>query len=394
MQKEKDKNDITLSVLMILVGIIILAMIIAIVVVLIRGDKPQEDAETLDTNQQTYNNMPSKNETENSSIEEENNLPTEQTNTPEIQNQNETDNESQQTSSNKALTTEDTNPFKIEGGKIIGGNLQTGVTIEDSNQNQWVWIAVPKSVTKDAITDEQIEAKLEEYVQKDSSGNDLIPSRDGSLDINGEGTGLTNEQYLSKKSAMLQTIKNYGGFYIGKYETGYEKKEEENIRTGSDSFKEYPLTQKPVIKQKANVYNWVSCRQAEKLAESLSTGGKTTSLMFGIQWDLTIKYLNEIGKMNTDLLNKDSSTWGNYSNSGKKTILKTGYPRDILAQGIYDLAGNVWEWTLEKGALSSRPSIVRGGAYDVEGSKYTASYRASVGLNSCNGSIGFRCTLY
>lgn len=291
-------------------------------------------------------------------------------------------------------SSEESTPFKITGGKIVEGDLTKGLTIQDSNGNQWVWIEVPKSVTKKTNTEEEIEKALEEYTKKDISGNNLMEERNGCKDVNYQGTGLTDEQYLEKKSIMLQSIKSNGGFYIGKYETGYELAQGTNPRSGNKNDLEYQINERPVIKKDVYPYNWVNCKQAEKLTESLATGGKTTSLLFGIQWDLVLKYINSKG-MKPYYLIENSTRWGNYSNNGEKTMLKTGNDKYTSPLGIYDLAGNVWEWTLENHyALSTTPSVVRGGDFNSEGSTSPVAYRGSVKMNLSSGSIGFRCALY
>ncbi len=43
-------------------------------------------------------------------------------------------------------------------------------------------------------------------------------------------------------------------------------------------------------------YNWVTCSEAQSLAKEMTPNSNyTSSLMFGIQWDLVCKYLEEKG---------------------------------------------------------------------------------------------------
>lgn len=72
---------------------------------------------------------------------------------------------------------------------------------------------------------------------------------------------------------------------------------------------------------KANIYpyNYVTRTQAKVLAEKVESGSYTSSLLFGVQWDLTLKYI-ENKKIATDSeiktkLNSDSETIGNYKNN-------------------------------------------------------------------------------
>ena len=61
---------------------------------------------------------------------------------------------------------------------------------------------------------------------------------------------------------------------------------------------------------------------------------------------------------------------------------------------IYDLAGNVYEWTLEKGTDAGYPCAVRGGNIYVDGSYGPASDRISDSMSGSDGSAGFRPALY
>ena len=142
--------------------------------------------------------------------------------------------------------------------------------------------------------------------------------------------------------------------------------------------------------------------------------------MFGIQWDLVLAYLEANGVSENDL-KVNSGSWGNYSNEafditrGKystdyganyttvngtypkpesSVLLTTGAVESNSKMNIYDLAGNVWEWTLEKTTNPSYPCANRGGYYDSNGSSYPASsrYGTSTSYSDYNG--GFRPALY
>ena len=229
-------------------------------------------------------------------------------------------------------------------------------------------------------------------------------------------TGLTSEQYTELKQKMLKSVYQNGGFYIGKYETGIE----DTPRTSNTT-----LTETPVIKQNAYPYTYVTCSQAQTLASNMEHGDKTTTLMFGVQWDLTLKYLEKKGTAQADL-KTNSTSWGNYYNNAwnitnenlkyaeyknsslqpwatatEKTktaseiiLLSTGASDSFSKMGIYDLAGNVYEWTLEYTSSIYGPSAFRGGYYDFTGSSYPASSRGVSSMANATYDIGCRVALY
>ena len=81
--------------------------------------------------------------------------------------------------------------------------------------------------------------------------------------------------------------------------------------------------------------------------------------------------------------------------SSKEVLLSTGASETFSKQGIYDLAGNVWEWTLEHATSNSYgPCAVRGGVYSGDGSTYPAANRSSSDTTYYNDGIGFRVSLF
>ena len=307
--------------------------------------------------------------------------------------------------------------------QVSGTTLDNGLTIQDSTGNQYVWVEVPKKTevyqtagleitefTESEYT--AIETDLHTYT------NDYRQSGREDKYCSDAATGLTSEQYTQLKQKMLKSVYQNGGFYIGKYETGTE-----TARTSGDASTAPGET--PVIKQNVYPYNYVTCSQAQTLATTkMESGDRTTSLLFGVQWDLTLKYLETKGTSQADL-KTDSTNWGNYSNNawsitnanlkyssdyGKswttateksKTsgesilLLSTGASESFSKMGIYDLAGNEYEWTLEYTSTPSSPCAPRGGIYDSAGSVFPASnHNYSCMTDAISSDFGFRCVLY
>ena len=324
-----------------------------------------------------------------------------------------------------SVSSNETRPYLPTGfTQVKGTTLKNGLTIQDSTGNQYVWVEVPKTgkvyptaglnITE-FTTDEYtaIEADLHTYtdVYRDGTSN---------KDEYYSEVGLTNDQYTNLKKTMLKSVYQNGGFYIGKYETGIENAPK------TDGDENTAPTEIPVIKQNAYPYNYVTCSQAQTLASKMESGNYISSLMFGVQWDLVLKYLETKGTAQADL-KTDSTSWGNYSNnlwnitnenskyailntsnytldwtsgaygvkgSSKEILLSTGASETFSKQGIYDIAGNVYEWTLEYTSDSSNPCAKRGGGYHRNGSNTPAAYRDYNLTTYFNDNLGFRVVLY
>ncbi|MBR3134323.1 MAG: hypothetical protein IKG56_02560 [Clostridia bacterium] len=342
----------------------------------------------------------------------------------------------------KIASTNETTPWiPTSNTEITNNDLSKGLTIKDDNENEWVWIEVPKSLISGANTDEEIKAALENYLYEQNAKGESTPlitigktsssnktTTKGFIDTNHNGTGLTDEQYSEKYSKMLRSIQENGGFYIGKYEVGYE---DTNHRTKSNKEN---TTNIPVIKADAYPYNWVTNEQAERLSETLTTGMASTTdekagLLFGIQWDLVLKYLSEKGVLSKSNITSNSQEWGNFkgefslnqttthghkgtlSTDSLKTIywepITSSYTHpddlDVLSAGaterngklnIYDLSGNMFEWTLENTSRETIPCVDRGGSFSYTGSGTPVSYRDNLSPTASYHDVGFRATLF
>ena len=315
-----------------------------------------------------------------------------------------------------------TNPYLPEGfTKVEGTSLSNGYTIQDSKGNQYVWVEVPMTDEvyptaglniKDFTTEEYtaIETDLHTYTNDYRDGTSYKDEY-----YSDATTGLKSEQYTELKQKMLKSVYQNGGFYVGKYETGIESTPK---TSGSSTTAPKEI---PVIKQNAYPYNNVTCSQAQTLASKMESGKYTSSLMFGVQWDLVLKYLETKGTAQADL-KTDSTSIGNYydnlweitnenskyapngsgwtsgaygkKDSNKSVLLSTGASETFSKQGIYDLAGNVWKWTLEYTSNSNNPCALRGGNCNNNGDNYPAAYRGANDATYYSDVVGFRVSLF
>ena len=324
-----------------------------------------------------------------------------------------------------SVSSNETRPYLPTGfTQVKGTTLKNGLTIQDSTGNQYVWVEVPKTGKVYPTAGLNItEFTTDEYTAiEDDLHTYTDVYRDGTSykDEYYSGVGLTSDEYTNLKKTMLKSVYQNGGFYVGKYETGIES----GPKTSGSSSTE--PTEIPVIKQNAYPYNSVTCSQAQTLASKMESGNYTSSLMFGVQWDLVLQYLETKGTSQSDL-KTNSTNWGNYednlwniTNANSKyaiyddklenfdwtsgaygikdsytsVLLSTGASDDFSKQGIYDLAGNVWEWTLEYASDSRYPCAIRGGYYNLSGNLYPAAYRGNHSTTNFLDTFGFRVVLY
>ena len=285
-------------------------------------------------------------------------------------------------------------------------SVNHGLVIRDEQNNEWVWVPVDKATLATMYEESSDEKTLcgttgetavktkmysktitigtdtnKETMTRTTPGTssgyrepDLVVGSDGAKydakdtyykTILGE-TG-TKEQlaqlFVDEYKAMIESVSKYGGFYIGRYE----------------------LSKAGVQKDKATLTktNWYNLY---KKCKELNASDKVkTQMIWGCQWDVTMNWLISSGAKTSDEVNKDSSSWGNYEGTSVKaddgtTVIKasetgaklnTGKTTFTMANNIYDLAGNCYEWTQEADSTYRRD--VRGGYYNINGPSYPAS---------------------
>ena len=331
------------------------------------------------------------------------------------------------------------------------GTIDTGLVIQDANENEYVWVVVPRTTAvyattglgKTTFTDADytsIENDLKEYT-KTYRGSTRY-SDTWYADDKNEGW-LSETEYKTLKNSMLKSVYENGGFYVGRYEAGIDTTTGTN-RTSIESQVDgkYPVpTTAPVTKADAYPYTYVTRTQAQNLASNVNSGTKTSSLMFGVQWDLVLAFMHNKGNIADSTLTTNSTTIGNYINSTfdlnrgkyaqygqlgnewknfdsalgsivvsnettgkmKKTeqssdsnsiLITTGGTEQSKVMNIYDIAGNVWEWTLEKTSITINPCAYRGGSYSYAGSNGPAAYRNYTSTDGSYDSVGFRVSLF
>ncbi len=317
-------------------------------------------------------------------------------------------------------------------------NTENGLVIEDSDGNQYVWVVVPKSLYNNtdynsnsakkpsSSTDyANIEYCLQQYTATYRDGTDYSDTY--AADDKNVGWFADETAYNNLKNSMLKSVYENGGFYVGRYEAGIDtttgKNRTSNTDKNSDGKYIMPSTA-PVSKADAYPYTYVTRTQAQNLASNVNSGTKTSSLMFGVQWDLVLAFMHNKGNIANSVLTSNSTAIGNHVNnlwtiknanaqystnvgmtftacpnpfkkeSSSGILLTTGADSSFSVQNIYDIAGNVFEWTLEKTSYDKVPCATRGGDYYNSGSVAPAARRDYNGTTGVNCGIGFRFTLW
>ena len=223
----------------------------------------------------------------------------------------------------------------IPGGfEIVPGldDVSEGLVIRDSAGNEFVWVPV------------ETFSEFKRYnFQHDTEVSSSYTEESG----DGVSTGTEAQD-------MYKSVNDNKGFYIGRYEAGEDKTD----------------ATKAVSQKGVNVYNYIKWGNSK----TDETGGAvekarnfdiqsghtnvTSTLVYGVQWDAVMRWLSRGTKEEQGWLTNCTGKGNYYDNDNTINLAKTGSNDNYQMKHIYDLAGNVEEWTMEANSAGYR--VTRG----------------------------------
>ena len=404
-------------------------------------------------------------------------------------------------SAEAGVVIQDLKSIKSDGteGEVIGEKVSDGAGGVVPIPSGFYYVggtAKSGTVISDNLADKD-KYKGQEVVGTDLSGNQFVFIPVNGIDLKYEQdhtydgkheyvyttelSGYTSQSEWSDDSGEQASVKNYGGFFIGRYEAGYP----DEIKEGTIvNYKNSATGKVPVSKAGVASWNLVNQTVAKAATESMYNAANSkvkSKLVDSYAWDTTCKWLKNSGIIKDDSAGKVSSTsYGNYYDStftipkgtlyakhiylnkkkdgvssswyfwnggagkysygivndekGMKVGVKTGetVPEnatrpegaedaasnyytadgrieiatgssdDTRTNNIYDLAGNMWEWTTETKIRKNNGNntnytfaVLRGGSFLSGGSNFAVVFRygySTVSFSNVN--IGFRAVLY
>lgn len=273
--------------------------------------------------------------------------------------------------------------------------IKDGLVIKDSYGNEFVFIPTYLGI------------KAQSHVYRVNEGHNAAYSRflaNGISDLNtvhadALPSGVANE---------YSQITKYFGFYIGRYEASYDNnagKSSVAIRKTLDINASTDFW--PVFADSA-AYNGklmlnIKYSEAKVFAEKMASdygylGDIKTGIPTGTQWDSMLRWC-ELQDYNI-YKSYDGSQWGNYTDSTgaaargnyQSGVLKgTGSNEGWKAKNLYDVAGNLREWTSELN--DDGDAILKSNSYSGAGKSGSSSYSIPIS-GYLVPDAGFRIVLY
>ena len=265
--------------------------------------------------------------------------------------------------------------------------VSKGLVISDSRGNEYVWIPCTIDTTSSKLQYKRTEWVVE-YDNETSASKDELTLTDSSVTYskvdtdNGINARIAKE-IVAQINAEKESIKKYGGYYIGRYEVG------KNNNTA-------------VIKANQEPYASIIWSKAYELAKGIGGGtGATTYLCSSYSWDTAVNFIQNItGKNYATSITGFNGNWasqevkdssGNVIKpSGTSQRLNTGLTTSLC--NIYDMGGNEAEFTTEINPGTGETVVMRGGNYLYNNGP--AGYRWDNDSGSAYSNFGFRATLF
>ena len=268
---------------------------------------------------------------------------------------------------------------------ITADDINKGIVVVDADGNEFVWIP---------ITDA---SKFARTAWTTKYGYDANGSWQTNL--------TTPHQFADKSTAnrwwedtstteytnMVTSVTTNKGFYVARYEAS----------ANSDSSK---------VQSKRGATAW-RISQTDAITKSANYNSALNShLMYGIEWDSILNWLNgnatisssshgQTKTMELADIQTNTYSWGNYSNSTGDAATNKGSPQTTgkseywKANNIYDLAGNIREWTQEKYSTGTIRAF-RGGNYFNVGDNSPVAVRGYGDASGTYDDFGFRTCFY
>ena len=274
-------------------------------------------------------------------------------------------------------------PAEFAVSNVEGENLVSkGLVIIGLNGNEYVWIPCTEDTYKREETAWGVEKENDTKAIKD----ELTLTGITPTDIENQD-GITKDtlnEIVEQVKNEINSVKINGGYYIGRYEVG---KENNNA----------------VIKVNKEPYSNIKWGEAYKQAKGIDVGTSANSyLCSSYAWDTAIKFIQTHSTATNYATSRDNFNGNWYDKEVKDkngNIIKKINEEVKLDTGlttsyanIYDMGGNVTEFTTELNPTTSKNIVMRGGDYYGK-VRRPAGFRSSYSFYARE-IYGFRSTLF
>ncbi len=238
---------------------------------------------------------------------------------------------------------------------------------------------------------------------------DVVTDNDDNTSYLDQINGILNTSYSNSTSLktalqtdfneMVTRVDEKEGFWVGRYETS--KMSNSTTTTYAESNK-IQVGVKRGTTEGINKVTWYRMYAQQKIYKEKAlteSENVTSSMIWGSQWDQIMIWMKEEkNEEKSSYYVINSLAMGNYGTSDDEDEpttepVATGNSENYEVKNVFDLAGNMVDWTLE--ADNIRYRVTRGGYYgSTDTSRTRADFRIYVYPYDSGSNVGSRFTLY
>ena len=189
---------------------------------------------------------------------------------------------------------------------------------------------------------------------------------------------------------MKSSVETNNGFYVARFEASEGEGSKAESKPGVEPWRYIKWGDSMTeIGTEGAVY------RAQNMYTDKNNYAVTSTLIYGVQWDAIMNWLDPKYSTATKENPCDANSIVVKSEKGNHSgdVADCGAYEDDRLKNIYDLCGNLCEWTMEAYSTSNR--VIRGGNFVASGSKYPVSFRSyTYPDDDGNGYFGIRTALY
>jgi len=271
--------------------------------------------------------------------------------------------------------------------------ITEGLVVIDKYDNEFVWVPVDGTNVKLEL-DSEFETETGTITTTAHGTEPGIVSRrdnnatnkDAILEI---GYATVIDQLTAEYNKMVASVNANGGFYVGRYETSWDTEKVASISNVAPMRASTALESSWTTSAGGNSATWYGFYVKQKELYNKESDSVVSGMIYGCQWDAIMNWMLQ-GTDEEKLFVTDSTGKGHYPGYSSAKTINTGSKDEYAFKNIYDLGGNVAEFTQEVATEYAR--FIRGGRYDkIEQAK--AAHRGTVSVDTV-GAYGSRLQLY
>lgn len=182
------------------------------------------------------------------------------------------------------------------------------------------------------------------------------------LCYNFEGEGITEDKTIAKDGGKARVVANYG--------------------IVPDRYTDHPVTY-------VSWYGaWEYCKALGKTLPTVKQWRAAAGSAYGNLYPWGNAEPNPSCLFANAALSNDSNV---YCKGDTVSVKDVNYANGLTREGLWQMAGNVSEWSLDKNSDNEEQRIVLGGGWDSNGDQLQLSSQRNISANSTLPSVGFRC---